>query len=228
MKKFFSTFSFIVVLAVLGFAAYAALPQRSEAEVLNASQANASDFSNVAGAAPAAGGKYNTLALVLDNGISTASQLLANVNSTTGTTAVQVLQWNPNTGFETYDPNDPFSVDFSLSVGDPVFVLLEGASTSVYSIVGDVPAQGSVQFNLVGSGGSCTYNFISIPLDTDAGITTASQLATDIGNVSQVLNYDPNSGFITYDANDPFSTDFSVQRGYPYFVCMTASKTWPS
>lgn len=176
--------------------------------------------------APMGNGKYNAIALPLDNGITRASELLKDINATTGSTATQALKWDPNVGYTIYDPNDPFSFDFALAVGDPVFVLLEGTGNPVYSMVGDVPAQDSVHFSLVGGSPTCKYNFISIPLDKGT-LTLASELVTDIGDVSQVLVWDPTSGFTIYDSTDPFSQDFSVRIGYPYFVCMTASKTWP-
>ena len=175
-------------------------------------------------------GKYNALAMALDNGTSTASDLLTSVNTTSSVTVRKVLRYNVGSGFITYDPDDPFSSDFLIQVGDPLFVLVEGSSPSTYSLVGDVPEAGSVEFNLVGSAANCQFNYISIPLDQsglDGG--HASDLALAIGNVAKVLTYEPAFGFITYQVDDPFSSDFAVQIGYPYFVCMTNTTpfVWP-
>lgn len=224
MKRTLSTVVAVALLLGLGALAVLALPGAqvagNPAPVVMAAPMAAPD-------APAAGGKYNAIALPLDNGITLASALVSDINATTGATAVQALQWDANLGYTLYDPMDPFSVDFTLTVGDAVFVLVEGTASTVYSMVGDVPDQGSVDFSLVGASPDCKYNWISIPLDKDL-LTLASELATDIGDVSQVLVWDPTNGFTMYDPADPFSVDFSVRIGYPYFVCLTASKTWPA
>ncbi|MCX6032248.1 MAG: hypothetical protein NT169_23515 [Chloroflexi bacterium] len=239
MKRLLST-AFAVVL-LLGLAALAVLARPNEAVQTTSARADSgvtvnappSPLGKLPASAKAGGPKYNTIALAIDNGKAFASELVNDINATTGSTALQALKWDATTGFAIYDPNDLFSVDFPLAVGDPVFLLMQGASATVYSLVGNVPAAGSVHFNLTGATPACKYNFISVPLDKGpingiGGITLASELATNIGDVSQVLAWDPNTGFAIYDPNDLFSVDFSVQIGYPYYVCMTASKTWPA
>ena len=61
------------------------------------------------------------------------------------------------------DPADEYSENFTLAVGDAVMLLMQGSTPKVYSLVGDVPAQGSVYFNLVGATPTCKCNYISLP-----------------------------------------------------------------
>lgn len=231
MKKFFSTFSFMIILAVLGFAAYAAFPQRSEAEVLNVSQASASDFSNGAGAAPeapAATLNYNAIGMPLNASASIGdADALATAIAGTQT----VLKWDA--GSQTFDfwiPGVGIGNNFAVTTGDAFLVQVDSTAPTVFSIVGDVPSQsgaGSVSHSLVGNA-TCKYNFITVPL-SQSSITTADQLATAIGDVDTVLVWDAASQ--TFDFWIPgigIGNNFAVNSGYPYWVCMTASKTWPS
>jgi hypothetical protein len=227
MGRLLSAVIAVAVLLGLGGLAVLASPVGSMPLALVPVAAAAQSEIAAAPAAPAAGPKYNTIALPLDSGITLASQLFADINNTTTSTALQLLKWDPAAGFITYDPLYPFSEDFPLAVGDPVLVLLQGTGASdVYSMVGDVPPPNSVHFSLIGDTATCQYNFISVPLDK-GNITTASELAASIGGVTSALKWDPDQGYIIYDPTYPFSTDFDVKIGYPYFVCMTATKTWP-
>lgn len=222
MKRVFSTLLFTGIMVALGVAAFFAFPGGAE-------QLAQPDPIADAGAqpqAPAATAKFNTLTVVLDSGLGFAADLRADIEATTNITVVQVLKFDPGVGYTTYDPGNPFSTNFALDVGLPIFLLAEGTAQDTYTFVGDVPAQGSVTFNLQGSSPNCTYNFISVPLDKGS-LGFAADLAADIGDVSQVLSFDPDSGFTTYDSANPFSTNFPIDIGYPYFVCVTATKTWP-
>lgn len=227
MGRVLSTIVAVALLLGLGVLAVMALP--GAAAPMTAGSVAAAPLA-VEPDAPAAdtGAKYNTIALPLHSGHTSASALVNDINSTTDSTALQLLKWDPNMGYVVYDPSDPFGEDFALSVGDPLWVLIQGASTQdVYSMVGGVPLQGEVWFQLAGDSAACKYNFISVPLDK-GNIITASGLATDIGNVASVLKWDATLGFVVYDPSDPFGEDFEVRIGYPYYVCMTASKTWPT
>jgi hypothetical protein len=229
MKRTLSTILAVALLLGLGTLAVLA---RGGGDILTpADNVVAAAAQPQTAAAPDAGGpKYNAIALALDNGKHLASTLAADITATasgtTGATALQVLKWDPDTGYVVWDPTDPLSEDFAIDVGDPVLVLVQGtAATNTYSLVGDVPPQGSVQFSLSG-GTPCKYNFISIPLDKGS-IALASGLASNIADVTQVLYWDPTGGYTVWDPTDPLSEDFAVKIGYPYLVCMTASKTWP-
>jgi hypothetical protein len=231
MKRILSTI--LAVALLLGLGALAVLARGGGDILTPADNVVAAALQPQTAAAPVVGGpKYNAIALALDNGKHLASTLAADINAPSGALALQVLKWDPNNGYTIYDPLDDPPEDFAILVGDPVFVLMQGTSAKTYSIVGDVPAEGSVSFALVGNSTSCKYNFISLPLD-QGSIKTAGQLASaingvsPIGGVSQVLAWDPTAGYTIYDPNTP-EEDFSVQIGYPYFVCMTISKTWPA
>jgi hypothetical protein len=223
MSRFLSPVLAVALLLGLGTLAVLALPSQNAIAPVSAAAPGLNPN------APAVAGNYNAIGLPLDNGIASASALLTNINSTTGGTAVQILKWDPGSGYAVYDPADLVPVDFALKAGDPVMVLMQGTGLLVYSMVGSVPppspAPGSVRWNLVG-GSPCRYNFITLPLDQGA-ITMASQLATAIGNVSQVLSWDPTTAYTVYDPADLAPADFPVKIGYPYFVCTSASKTWP-
>jgi len=231
MKRLVSTA--LAVALLLGLGALAVLARNGGSILTPAGSVAAAAQPQTAAAPTADGPKYNAIALALDNGKHLASTLAADITATTDATALQVLKWSPDMGYAVYDPTDLASEDFAIVVGDAVFVLMQGASATTYSLVGDVPAQGSVSFSLVGQTGTCKYNFISLPLD-QGSLTLASELAGAIdavsptGGVSQVLKWDPTMGYAVYDPTDLASEDFAVQIGYPYFVCMTTSKTWPA
>lgn len=231
MKAITSSLAIVVVLVVLGTSMLLVLPRGIDASIPPSRSPSVADIP-LAGAlsesrkAPQLDAKFNTLALALDTGISDASDLVADIESRTTLTVPQVMRWDPAYGFTVYDPDDIFSDDFGLTVGDPVFVLMEGSTIETYSLVGEVPPQRSVTFNLTGNATTCKFNFISVPLDKSS-LTTASALANDIGDVTQISKWDPTYGFVVYDPDDIFSDNFAVQIGYPYFVCMTASKIWP-
>lgn len=221
MKRVLTTVLAVALLLGLGALAVLAMPSA------NAPLAAAPVVSAAAPEAVDAGGKYNTIALPLDNGITLASALVTDINATTAGTATQVWKWDPTLGYSIYDPADLLPDDFTLKVGDAVWVVMEGSGELVYSMVGDVPAEDSVHFDLVGTTPpSCRFNFVSVPLD-QGSITSASQLATAIGDVSQIWSWDPITGYSIYDPADLLPDDFTVRIGYPYFVCMTATKTWP-
>lgn len=176
--------------------------------------------------------KYYALTQVLDNGVTSASDLVSNITSTTSITPVTILKWDPNIGYAFYNPRNPGgggSTDFSINVGDPIYVEAEADFGTTYTIVGDVPEQTAISFQLEGDAGVCKYNFISIPLHR-SDLVDAAALAADIGDVDQILEWDPNAGYAFYNPANPEgggSTNFPVKIGYPYFVCMNNSKTWP-
>ena len=178
-------------------------------------------------------GRYNHLALPLaQTGVSNAQEAVSHITTQVGAPPSQALKWDATIGaFLVYEPGNPFSQNFSLNVGDSFFVLLGGAGPAYVNFTGAVPTAGSYQANLLGgSGGSCFYNDMSLPLEKGE-ITNASGLAAAIGDVSQVLQWnaaaDPSGMFQVYEPGNPFSQDFPVAIGHPYLVCMTASKLWP-
>jgi hypothetical protein len=180
--------------------------------------------------------KYNVIALPLDStqqftdaGASYDADGLASI---VGSGVVQTLKWNPNT--QTYlfwDVDLEDGNNFALQTAGVYWLQLDNTATDIVSFVGDVPPQGSIQFNLVrpSSGGNCLLNDISIPLDRD-DLSTAQELTDDVGNVSQALQWNASTQtFLLWDAELEDGNNFSVKIGYPYRLCLKTggSSIWP-
>jgi hypothetical protein len=236
MKRFVSTALVVVLLLGLGTLAVLA---RGGGDILTpaGNVALAQPQTAAAPDAPAVVGKYNMLGVPLVvSSITNETSLAAYIQSNTGTTVGRILKWNPTLGgtggYYSYDPADPESDTFPVLVGDAFWLLSVGTGSPVLSYVGDVPAEHSVTFNLIGSTPNCRYNMITVPLDK-ISITNETQLASDIGasDVGRILYWDPtlggSGGYFSYDPTDPESDSFAVKIGYPYWVCMKTSKTWP-
>jgi len=222
MKRLLYTTIFVGVVLVLAVAAVFAL--RGAAPTQTASSAPAADSASALALAPSGTDKYNFIALPLDSSDSfsyTASGLMNYIGNTSA-----VLKWDAtNQQYQTYTGGPG---DFALETGGAYFVLLNSSAGNVLSLVGDVPAQGSISFSLVKetSSSGCKYNAISIPLDQDQ-ITMASDLISAIGGVDSVLKWDAtNQQYQTYTGGPG---DFAVSIGYPYFVCLNngAPANWP-
>jgi len=241
MKRLLSTGIAIALLLGLGILAVLARP--GGGALLGAPRSAAAPALSqlpaaVTGAAPAATANWNAIAMALDN-TATLPDAQALAQAITGTQ--QVLQWNAAAqAFDAYIPDPVFpgglGTNFALQLGQPYMVQVGNTAPSVFSLVGDVPPQtgqtGAVQFSLLG-GSPCQWNFISLPLD-QGSITTAQQLADAIGNVEQVLQWNAATSVQAFDAYIPdpvfpggLGTNFSTHIGYPYFVCMATSKSWP-
>lgn len=228
MKRLSSTILFAGILLLLGTAAIFAWPEAGGEKVT-------ADPLQQAGAAASAQNqqtattKYNAIAMSLD-ATSTITNAQALGDAITGTQLI--LKWDENAqGFQTWIHTLEIGDNFATSVGTAYFIEVDSSAPSAFTLVGDVPPQtgqpGAVQFNLIGDP-TCKYNFISIPLEKSSTIATASDLAADIGNVELVLGWDSTAqGYETYLAV-PNIGDFNVNVGYPYWVCMNASKTWPN
>ncbi|MDW8099051.1 MAG: hypothetical protein RML36_06150 [Anaerolineae bacterium] len=181
---------------------------------------------------PVTRGRYNMLAVPFANtGLTRASSLASHIASETGATVHQVLSWDASLGaFRVYEPGNPASEDFSIGVGGSYLVLLGGTGEATVTFTGTIPELGSVSHSLIGGGGTCAYNAISLPLHL-GHIVTASSLATSIGGVTQVLQWNAAAGssgaFEVYEPGSGFSSDFMTRIGYPYFLCVAEAKVWP-
>jgi hypothetical protein len=120
--------------------------------------------------------------------------------------------------------------NFSVQVGDAVYLYLDETAPGVVSLVGEVPAIGTVGFALTPGvpGGSCAYNFISVPLHR-ADLVDADALAADIGGVYSVSRYNAATQDLTWRIPGVSGENFPVRVGYPYIVCLdeTAPPIWP-
>ncbi len=148
----------------------------------------------------------------------------------------QVLRLNVTSqSYETWLPEFQDGENFALTVGGVYWVLLDDSdpTLTVFSIVGDVPLQESITFDLVGDSANCKYNELSIPLDKDS-VTDADGLADDINAIAgaeiveQVLHFSATSQtFETWLPKFQDGENFPVSIGYPYVVCLKANVTWP-
>jgi len=192
--------------------------------------------------APAAARNFNMIAMPLD---ATAQFTGAGYTFTAdglmklaggGTKVKQVAHWRSDLKIYetwTYDPDEGQGVgtDFNLAVGQAYWLLLESTADNVISFVGDVPAEGSISFALV-RGTPCAFNQLSIPLDQTA-ITNANDLMSALG-AKQISHWVASGQYFeswTYDPDEGtgVGTNFAVQIGYPYVVCLlTGTPTvWP-
>jgi hypothetical protein len=179
---------------------------------------------------PAAGAgerAYNLIAVNVDvPGVSDADTLAAYV----GPGVYMILQHNATTQTIEWRLPGLAGTDFPIGVGDVVFLYLDDTAPGVVSLIGAVPAVGSVSFDLSrpAPGGSCMYNFISVPLHRD-DLVDADALAADISGVYSVGRYNANTQDLTWRIPGVSGQNFPVRAGYPYIVCLdeTAPPTWP-
>ena len=233
MKRLLSTTAFLIVIVAIAAAAVYALNGASVAETAAAPAAmtgSASVQSEVL--APAATTKYNVIAMPLNSQQNFLDEGytwdLAGLGDYVGAGVAQVLEWNPSTGtYLQYIPglggDNP-----ALKVGGVYWVELDSSADTVVSFVGDVPDQGSVSFALVRPTSGCTYNDISLPLDQSA-ITTAQELADAVGNVEQVLAWNPTTNSFLQYIPGLGGDDIDMKIGYPYELCLQSggATTWP-
>ena len=178
--------------------------------------------------------KLNMIALPLDSTVSISPFKASGLAAYVGPGVKQVLKWNASVqNFDTHFPGVPFEPDFDLTIGGLYGLVIDDTPANILTFVGDVPSQGSISFSfLPGTASVCSLNSLSIPLDR-IDITRASELAADIGGVTQVLAWNPaiqnfNTFFPDFDTPGS-SLDFATHTGYPFFVCLTdaAPVSWP-
>ena len=197
----------------------------------SANHIGAFDYPLVTGISPQ---RFNTIGMPLDSASLISPFKASGLAAYVGPGVTQVMKWNSSIqNFDTYLPALPFDPDFDLIVGGAYTLVVDDTPSNLLSIVGEVPLEGTINFNLLpGTISNCSFNSFSIPLNrTD--ITRASELAADIGGVVQVLSWNPDiqnySPFLPgLDIPGSF-LDFAIRPGYPYLVCLsnTAPTNWP-
>lgn len=225
MRRALSTVLAVALLLGLGTLAVLALPNaNAPLSAVPAVSAAAPEFEPDA---PMAATNFNTIALPLDSSSQINPYTASGLASLVGTGVVQVMHWDaPTQSYQFYFPADGFGTNFGLKTGEAYWLELNSSAGQVVSFVGNVPAQGSIHFSLVGAA-TCQWNDFSLPLDQSAA-TNASQLAAGIGHVEQVQAWDASSqSFQFYFPADGFGTNFPVKIGYPYHVCLTQGRVWP-
>jgi hypothetical protein len=185
------------------------------------------DYTLVPGAS-ASNRRYNFVALSVSVTDITDADSLA---SYVGSGVYMVLKWNASDNSWTWRIPGGAGTNFSTQIGEVYLLSLTDAAPSNLSLVGDVPDQQSVTFTLVpgASASDRRYNFVSLPLDKGE-LTTADQLANDIGGVYMILKWDASTQSWVWRIPDGPGTNFSVGIGNPYLVSLTdaAPTTWPS
>ncbi len=259
MKRFLSVASAVALLVVLGVAAsIAGVPQEGGFALApgRAAAAGLAGGRN-APASPSSSQNYNAIALPLDvqanwatAGYSFDAQGLAEYLGVSSVEQVLRLDatrqdfdsWFPGGGFG-FVAGEYVSAPFALDVGGAYRILLNGSDPLLtrFSIVGGVPDQGAITFDLVGGATGCKYNELSVPLDQSA-LVDADDIADSMGgaaDVDQVLRLNattqdfdswfPGGGF-GFVAGEFVGTPFDVRIGYPYVVCLNDGAdgvTWP-
>lgn len=111
--------------------------------------------------------------------------------------------------------------NFAVAAGDVVFAQANGDTSAVATMVGPVE---SIQYALLPEG----YNFILLPLQR-GDLTTASAVASDVGNVTTMLQWDEALQTFRFFAPPSTGDDFSVRPGQPMFLQMGSGgqTNWP-
>lgn len=247
MKRILSFAIFAGLFLVLGLMAFMARPngdvvEAEDAQVVAGASVQQEATDPQAPQAPTAAENYNPIAFPLDaSGVITpftAAGLLTYV----GSSATEVAQINAvGQNLDTWSVfgfgvvNGSFTTnpaDFPLEVGGAYWLKVNSSADTTLTIVGDVPAQGSIQYTLYADAvGGCNYNQVMLPLDQTGTYATAADIITDIGsgNVSEIArlnatgqNLDTWSSFGFGVVDGSFTTnpaDFTVTPGYSYLFC---------
>ncbi|MCA9933973.1 MAG: hypothetical protein H6662_03435 [Ardenticatenaceae bacterium] len=241
MKRILSFLSFTALFLVMGFMAFSSMPGRSDAAETNPDiLVENPDIQPAAPMLQTSIYKYNTVAIPLDisDSITTAADLVDYFNSAPEgdpKTIDQVLHWDaaaqnftdyylPNLGAG--DPNMP------IELGEAYWIYVDNTANTSLTLVGSVPSEGTIQYDLLGSSPACRYNDVMIPLE-ESSILTASDLVTAMGGpsyVDQILEWGADAqNFTNYylpnlGAGDP---DMPIQAGHSYFVCLLQDTQWP-
>ncbi len=174
---------------------------------------------------------FNMIGLPLDSTASIVPFQASGLISYVGDGIEQVLKWDSALqGYEGYDIFSPGFLNFPLTIGQAYLLETDSEVSTVLTLVGNVPAQGSVTFDfIIGSASACAFNSLTIPLDrTD--IALASDLMANITGVDQVLTWNVFlQGYDSYDGSGPSFLNFPVRAGHPYLVCLNnmAPASWP-
>jgi hypothetical protein len=168
---------------------------------------------------------YNDISMVLGNSaLPDAKSLAAYI----GSSAKFVLRFLPDSQyFDSYVVGYDFT-NFSITTGQFLYIITDNTAPASFALVGDVPAAGSVSFDLY-SGATAQYNFISLPLD-HSNLTNASQVVADVGSgvVALIAFRSDGQYFDSYIPGYPF-TDFDIVPGEPFCLILTtgAPIIWP-
>jgi len=171
---------------------------------------------------------YNYLSLPLENEtINSARDLAEQIGEVE---ALLKLEHATNGFSRFYLPAISYGDNFATAHGMPVLVSLNPSAAPRWFYTGSVPPAGSVQFVLNKDASGTRYNEIILPLDR-SDITTADQLAREIGGVEAVLKIDPETnGFSVFWLPEiQYGANFEIEPGEPVLIGVNASApdVWP-
>lgn len=166
---------------------------------------------------------YNTIALpLIDPSLATADQLGNAINAT------KISRWIPDTQLLGTRIVGVTGTNFGLGVGQGYFVYTPGAGATALTVVGSVPAAGSLSFTITRAS-SCKLNLLSLPLDQDT-ITSADTLAGVIGGVPTIKEWRSVTNVFATRVVGVVGNNFVTRIGYPYWPCADITgggPTWP-
>jgi len=189
---------------------------------------NIGDNSNRAGEIdyrlPQTSSGYTMISLSLDDGITTlARELGAKVPNCS---AVKV--WNAEQrGYVSvaFKVNNVWHGSASVFMGHPYYLFVGTTAESLWTLAGQAPPDPS--FDLVAPTGN-DYNTISLPLSSD--IATAKDLGAAIPYCTAVKEWSTKSQAyvpIAFKVGETWFGEGAVRRGYPYYVNVTNTSSWP-
>ncbi len=164
-----------------------------------------------------AGDQYSLIGLpFLPAGVSDAAGLATTIGDVSA-----LLAWNPATQTMRFFAPPSSGDNFALTPGMAIFVVVNSGGPSAVTLTGVV---GPLQQTLTADG----FNFITVPLD-QAALTSASALATDIGNVQALLAWNASTQLFRFFTPPSSGDDFAVQPGMPVIVNLPAGApiSWP-
>lgn len=189
---------------------------------------NIGDNSNRAGEIdyrlPQTSSGYTMISLSLDDGITTlVRELGAKVPNCS---AVKV--WNAEQrGYVSlaFKVNNVWYGSANAAMGYPYYLFVGPTAESLWTLAGRVPPDPS--FDLVAPTGN-DYNTISLPLSSD--IAMAKDLGAAIPYCTSVKEWNTKSQAyvpIAFKVGETWFGEGAVRRGYPYYVNVTNTSTWP-
>lgn len=173
-----------------------------------------------------ANGNYNFIAISMDAGYTTASDLGADYPNISS-----VNQWNPTT--QSWVSSDNWgggfwSPDNTINPNEALWIVLDAAveADTIY-IAG--PMNDPAQYSLV-SNDNGDYNMIMLPFE-QSSLSTSQELGEDISNCMSIRKFDNvTQTWVTTDnwGGGFWNNIFDVETGYPYVANVNTNSTWPS
>jgi len=119
-----------------------------------------------------------------------------------------------------------FGTNFAVTVGG--IYQVNAATSTVFSVAGDIPAPGAVTYNL-STTATTDYNFLMIPFEDEATYLTAQDVLNAVpGMLNTLNNYVAGSQSYVSRFAAGFGTNFPVRAGKPYQGNAAATGVFPA